>query len=875
MAEFKDIKETIGLYQELTKKTDDIIKNIKEEIRLEKLRLEVLKTSEERNRSIILIKEKEIEIEERALALREEILNQEIKRADEISSSQKLEESGNKKEIKSLQDKSKLLEEIRQIEDLAGQIAKKKELLELDKESLASIESIQGTTESLIESLTGIGSNWKNTLWGKMANSTRLAGGFSAALSNMGKGITKTLSLSNLLGSSIMKVEEATVHLIAEQQEALSQFNKITAAAGEYNDAIIDVQQKNINLGISTSDVSEAFAVMGSEVSAFSSLSNQTKKELAGLSATFQKVGISSDIFAQNIEISNKMLGMSIEQSAMAQREIFSTAKSLGVIPAVMARNFLNAIPSLTAFGDKAVDKFKTLSTVSKATGIEVNKILNIVEQFDTFEGAASAVGKLNAILGGNFLDSMQLIQETDPTERMTLMRDAVLNAGLSFDSMSYYQRKAISSALGLENVGQLQQVMLGNWEELSAATEKDAIKQEELNNIAIQAQSVFDKLKNIMNAFAVNLNPVVDKLKAASDWILDLNKSLGGKLIPYFIGGTASLLAITKVFSIFNFSLFKSIGLTKALGTSVTSSLSGGVVRGSSSMASAIPTILAFGAAIALAGVGIGTAAYGISGLAKSFSTLNVQQISYFKDIVVLLGVSLLGITVAIGAFSAIAGASAIPLLAFGAAITLIGGGVMLASIGISKMIGAMGSLSDVSKFMNSNIFTAAAGIVALSVGFTSLSVSLALIKTSDLVAISNLFGAISKITNETASSLANVSASIKEIISSIDKLPKEKAITFAATTAMIAAVPAPDAVAVENIKQLTSSAVKYTEVQEALKGTREDKFANIIQNVSNTNTSTQNVGGNRTIVLQLDGRVLKQFVVDVMEQQLNPRKI
>ena len=82
---------------------------------------------------------------------------------------------------------------------------------------------------------------------------------------------------------------------------------------------------------------------------------------------------------------------------------------------------------------------------------MEVSDVLSIVEQFDTFDTAAQSVGRLNAILGGPFLNSLEMVTTTDPTERMKMLSDAVNSAGLAFDDMSYYQRRALADAMGMD----------------------------------------------------------------------------------------------------------------------------------------------------------------------------------------------------------------------------------------------------------------------------------------------------------------------------------------------------------------------------------------------------------------------------------------
>jgi hypothetical protein len=107
-----------------------------------------------------------------------------------------------------------------------------------------------------------------------------------------------------------------------------------------------------------------------------------------------------------------------------------------------MAANFAAAGPQLAKLGREGVKAFKDLAVASKITGLEVSRLLAITEKFDTFEGAAEQAGKLNAALGGNFVNAMELMTATDPAERFEMIRNSVLDAGLAFDDMSYYQRK-------------------------------------------------------------------------------------------------------------------------------------------------------------------------------------------------------------------------------------------------------------------------------------------------------------------------------------------------------------------------------------------------------------------------------------------------
>ena len=118
-----------------------------------------------------------------------------------------------------------------------------------------------------------------------------------------------------------------------------------------------------------------------------------------------------------------------------------------------MAADFANAGGQLAKFGDDGVRAFKDLAIVSKSTGLSIDKLLKITDKFDTFEGAAEQAGMLNAALGGNFVNAMDLMTTTDPVERFEMIQDAITNTGLSFNDMSYYQKKFYAEAAGLDDV--------------------------------------------------------------------------------------------------------------------------------------------------------------------------------------------------------------------------------------------------------------------------------------------------------------------------------------------------------------------------------------------------------------------------------------
>ena len=156
----------------------------------------------------------------------------------------------------------------------------------------------------------------------------------------------------------------------------------------------------------------------------------------------------------------------------------------------------------------------KTYKKHSRLLALRLGRLLSITEKFDTFEGAAEQAGKLNAALGGNFVNAMELMTATDPVERFEMIRDSVLDAGLAFDDMSYYQRKFYADAMGLSDVAELANVMSGNMDSLNGEINKTSAEYEEMAERAKTVQSFQEQLNALFADMVPLLTPIVEALQ-------------------------------------------------------------------------------------------------------------------------------------------------------------------------------------------------------------------------------------------------------------------------------------------------------------------------------------------------------------------------
>ena len=321
-------------------------------------------------------------------------------------------------------------------------------------------------------------------------------GGLAASFVSLGAAL--------LITKEIIKLAISVENLSREIQKVTGLSEDFTNEIMANADAVRAFDPQMKQLGETTQALSKAFTD-------FSMLNKEVAADVSVTLTALTALGIGAGDLAKGMQLSTKALGQTADQAAQTQLELNALARDIGVAPAEMAANFAAAGPQLAKLGREGVKAFKDLAVASKITGLEVSRLLAITEKFDTFEGAAEQAGKLNAALGGNFVNAMELMTATDPAERFEMIRNSVLDAGLAFDDMSYYQRKFYADAMGLQDVSELAMVLSGNMEALNGEIGKTSADYENAAKMAADFQSVQDQIKNALHALIPVVQPLAE----------------------------------------------------------------------------------------------------------------------------------------------------------------------------------------------------------------------------------------------------------------------------------------------------------------------------------------------------------------------------
>ena len=443
-------------------------------------------------------------------------------------------------------------------ENLSASLAKVAEKINNLKAAQDKLTSSADSLAGKLGGLLNLQKDFNETLTSSITTSLGSAEGFAKLQASM----SKTFSAANIGAMVIEEVITQSLELTKAQDSAAASFAQSGGNIRLYKGEMLALERSLFTAGVTSDEAAEAFLSINRIFTDLRHVSSSARRDIVETTAILQELGISSDITADNIQFMTKVLGTSAEQAAHTQRELFQLARTIDMPPDAMASAFKDAMPALSAFGSESTEVFKKLQVNARSAGMEVSDVLSIVEKFDTFDTAAQSVGRLNAILGGSYLNSIQMVTTTDPTERMRLLSDAVNSAGLAFDDMSYYQRRALADAMGMD-IPQLALLMRDGFEQ---AVPTAQMSQAELANLAEEAkefQTVMDELKQTGMLLAQSLMPLVTILKNTLNVFQsiitaspDLQKvfpalvvGVGGLAVA-FSGLTASVYPILAVFA-------------------------------------------------------------------------------------------------------------------------------------------------------------------------------------------------------------------------------------------------------------------------------------------------------------------------------------
>lgn len=565
--------------------------------------------------------------------------------------------------------------------------------------------------------------------------------------------------------------------------------------------SLLDASTMAAGAGISIEKLGASMSTLKENFSGYTELTAESKNKVLEMTAALDNMGLSSQVQAKFMDMSTKSLGMSMGQSQNFLMSMKGFADQAGVSMGKISKDLEANASSLANFGSQGVQVFKEMELASKQLGIEMSRLFSITEKFTTFEDAAMAAGKLNAVLGGDFINSVDLLSASmeDPVQAMTLFKDAMDSSGKSFDEMDNGMKRVVAQAMGMsvEEAGRLFAMDINT---ATSAMREQAATQETLNKLSGQMTDLTTKLQTAFAALYPALEPIISTMGSVIDVFTSAMVTIGqfikdnellitimqgiaivvsvvagalaflGAVLLPVVGTWASLkfagVGLKSVFSLMKSDLQSLTGLfsatagsTKVLDSQLDSLQKEFIETGASSTAAATGTA-SVGTSSAAAGTAAGTGAAGFKAAAIGILAIGVG-----------VGVAAAGLSLLVSSFKDLgdaAGPAAVAVIGF----TVAFGGLMIALL--SMVSGPQAILTTAAVAVLTSIGTAAlmigGGMALAGAGIALVIASVSLLASSSAELITQM-NSISDDTISRYEQLTLIFASLAEQISKIDE--------------------------------------------------------------------------------------------------------
>jgi hypothetical protein len=424
-------------------------------------------------------------------------------------------------------DKETLISEQNRIKALKQWIKKEDEKLKKLEEEDKLLKRLQKNQTALNET----GKTFAKTLVGTNGHLNALAQNMAAVedpldyIAGGFKEITSEGTLWMSAGTKLMEMTlaytKAVISFNKEIEGSAAAFAKATGAGRQYDASIIEGSRDLLDYGVTSEELRTSMQALYTDFSAFTTLNQQEHKTLRDTTALLGEIGVDAGTTAKILDTATKSLGMNVPQANQLMLDIAATAQQLGRPASMVAQDFATASKKLAFYGDRIGSVFTDLEKQAKGTGLGIDELLGVAAQFDTFEGAAKSVGRLNAILGGPYLNSIDMVNMNE-AERVEALKRTMEATGMQMDQLGKYEQMSIADALGTDV--ETARRMLGN---VTADMQLQAITQEELAATAKAAQSIGEKLKIAFQKLLVASKPLID----AFIWMVGVLSSITGAI--------------------------------------------------------------------------------------------------------------------------------------------------------------------------------------------------------------------------------------------------------------------------------------------------------------------------------------------------------
>jgi hypothetical protein len=461
----------------------------------------------------------ELDLENKMLAQRSRLLLEQLAAEEDLEKKAQLKIERNqliqeqvKRSNKTNERKAELIKDLEKRQKKLTKTTEK--AVEAEQEHADAVDSVTGA----LQTLTGVSGDFERTLIGQ----TKSILTNTKAQEKLKKKLKETYTAANTLEAAGSKIFQFAAFqakdMFSEIDQGLVTFSKATGMTENFGTELFAAAQGLRRYGVTIGDVGNALTSLSQAIPL--TRLKTSEEEIAGQFALYEKFGVSVQSSATAFSDLVQSLGRTEEQSLGTIQNIAALGIELGVGAGKLTEDFAQALPRLAIYGDQAEKVFRDVAISSSALGLSVDDVMGLAEGFQTFESSAQAAGKLNAILGGGFVDNLALMEASfeDPAKAAEMIKSAFDSAGMSVREMGPAALKASAQAAGFNDVNKFRRFLEGDMSAAKALQDNAENLQLKANNVAIKSQTIMENIQNNTKDLLLSAIPASKVQKTLDD---------------------------------------------------------------------------------------------------------------------------------------------------------------------------------------------------------------------------------------------------------------------------------------------------------------------------------------------------------------------
>lgn len=212
-------------------------------------------------------------------------------------------------------------------------------------------------------------------------------------------------------------------------------------------------------------------------------------------------------------------------------QDIADAANAAGVPVADFTKEIQGSTKFMASFGKKGRQVFLDSATYAKNYGLSIKSLEGFNNLTDTFEGAAGAASKMNAVFGTS-INALELMLNDSPEKRLEMVRKALVGQGKTWDQLRPKERRFLADTTQIAE-DELQGLLTSKMSYADLQKKKDKAHKREMSNQQMQQAALHRTAMTVLNVGAAwdsvtaAFKPLFDDL-LGKDFFGNLSKNVG-----------------------------------------------------------------------------------------------------------------------------------------------------------------------------------------------------------------------------------------------------------------------------------------------------------------------------------------------------------